>query len=68
MSYVYRQQSSLATVKLNGSIGFHASALLRVCERNPGLGHQLEKIQHIKHHPFGLEHQVGAMSVQQIDI
>jgi hypothetical protein len=31
MSYVYRQQSSLAAVKLKGSMGFHASALQRVC-------------------------------------
>jgi hypothetical protein len=31
MSNVYKQQSSLAAVKWNASMGFHARALHRVC-------------------------------------
>lgn len=38
MSYVYRQQSSLPQVKLKASMGFQATALVRVCMTSLRMG------------------------------
>lgn len=43
MSYVYRLQSSLAAVKLKASMGFHATAFVRVCMTSLRMGRALRR-------------------------
>jgi len=47
MSYVYRLQSSFATVKLNASMGFHAMLLHLVCKAQRISQLQLQEYTHL---------------------